>query len=175
MRIVLGFLVLLTLFGGVDVEAGKKKQKNRTPRVVIVRDYTTGAWEGVVEAVVEDFNAVMPEGGPTLRYVGMGAAPCPGWRKHLKPRKRGKRINICDVAEMPCANCAGVVSCVGRILLTTDLAYGHASVVCHEMMHALTGIPDNYGARDDSCVWGWLAQPGSFDVEVLRKAFTRRR
>jgi hypothetical protein len=47
---------------------------------------------------------------------------------------------------------------------------------CHEMMHALTNILDNYGAAPDtSCVWGSLTNPGPFDVAYLKRVYDKQR
>ena len=47
--------------------------------------------------------------------------------------------------------------------------------ICHEFMHATTGIPDNYGAHPDtSCVWGSLSAPGSFDAQFAHKVYAKR-
>ena len=49
------------------------------------------------------------------------------------------------------------------------------NVVCHEFMHATTGIPDNYGARPDtSCVWGDLSAPGSFDAQYAHQVYKQK-
>jgi hypothetical protein len=41
------------------------------------------------------------------------------------------------------------------------------NTVCHELMHALTHIPDNDAGRADSCVWGELDHLGDFDIRYL--------
>ncbi len=47
-----------------------------------------------------------------------------------------------------------------------------ANTVCHELMHAVTGIKDKYDSRlSTSCVWGNLPTPGRFDVAYARKVY----
>ena len=46
------------------------------------------------------------------------------------------------------------------------------STVCHELMHAVTGIKDRYRRRLKSCcVWGSLPTPGRCDVTYARRVY----
>lgn len=44
-------------------------------------------------------------------------------------------------------------------------------IPCHEMMHVVTYIADNYGANPDSCVWGYTEHLGSFDIQHMIDVF----
>jgi hypothetical protein len=158
-------VVLLLVPSAADARRGK--------RVLVIRDYTSAAWDGVIEQTVEDFNAVMPQGGPQLVYERRETAPCD---VRAKQRRRAS-IKVCSVPERPYGGRER-----GQMILLNDTYTGpwydqfRAGVVCHEMMHALTGIPDNYGALpDQSCVWGELSQPGPLDVDRLREMYQRKR
>ena len=49
------------------------------------------------------------------------------------------------------------------------------NTVCHELMHAVTGIKDRYHRRPKtSCVWGSLSTPGRFDVAYARRVYKPR-
>jgi hypothetical protein len=46
------------------------------------------------------------------------------------------------------------------------------NTVCHELMHAVTGINDRYHRRPQrSCVWGSPPTPGRFDVVYARNVY----
>ena len=49
----------------------------------------------------------------------------------------------------------------------------HATnTVCHELMHAVTGIKDRCHRRPkSSCVWGSLPTPGHCDVTYARRVY----
>jgi hypothetical protein len=131
-------------------------------------------FNGMAEEMVNQFNAAMPPKGPIFIYTRLPDQVC------------GAAITICsgDIT---------LVTHDGRhpIGLTwPGESTGHARVVldqvdprmdpfaarqwvlCHEMMHAATGIGDNEGAvPDDSCMWGWRTNLGSFDVHLLYQTY----
>jgi hypothetical protein len=145
----------------LPIEAKRDHRERDKRPVLIVEDHTGAAWKGVVAQTVADFNGVIPKRGPRLRYV-RGKGSC-GW----EPRS----IVICH-DEIALPQFGGTT----RHLVRLDPDYPErANAVCHELMHALTGIADNYDARVDSCVWGRLDAPGPFDVAHLREAFGRHR
>jgi hypothetical protein len=153
--------------GGVDARRGQ--------RVLVVRDYTSEAWAGVVEQTVDDFNAVMPKGGPKLVYERMEPISCV---VHPTQRRRSV-LDICSVPELPSGARAHPRQ---KVILLNDTYTGpyydrfRATTACHEVMHILTRVDDNVGALpDQSCVWGELAQPGPFDIDLLRKTYGRHR
>ena len=53
-----------------------------------------------------------------------------------------------------------------------NLAPTHQNTVCHEMLHALSGVNDGW-SRDGSCVRGTLDAPGPWDVAFLEQAYQR--
>jgi DMSO/TMAO reductase YedYZ molybdopterin-dependent catalytic subunit len=168
MRVLLVLLAILLVLPG---EVGARRGK----RVLVIRDYTSAAWEGVVEQTVADFNAVMPQRGPDLRYERMEATSCEAL---VVPRPRDRFVALCSVAAFD--RDFGALFLRGGVLAFSDRYTGpwydqfRATVVCHEFMHLLTNIPDNDGALpDQSCVWGDLSQPGSFDIDRLRETYRR--
>jgi hypothetical protein len=155
----------------------------RGQRVLVVRDYTSAAWGGVIEQTVEDFNAVMPKRGPHLVYR-RADGPCPASVKR-------PTVAVCEFWHVTVwgAVQGGAVR-ERRIEVSGDpmvLPHGHrARALCHEMMHAITGIRDNHvydpatgittwALPDQSCVWGELSQPGPFDLDRLRQVYQRKR
>jgi hypothetical protein len=166
MRVLLVLLVLLVLPGEVDAR--------RRQRVLVVRDSTSAAWDGVVEQTVADFNAVMPQGGPQLRYERMDAQPC-----IIHPTRR--RRSVLDVCSISHLSSAALAHQRQLVILLNDAYTGpwydqfRATVACHEIMHILTRVDDNDGALpDQSCVWGELSQPGPFDIDLLRQRYGRK-
>jgi hypothetical protein len=155
MRVLLVVLTMLVLLpGGVDARRGQ--------RVLVVRDYTSEAWAGVVEQTVDDFNAMEP-----ISCV-----------VHPTQRRRSV-LDICSVPELPSGARAHPRQ---KVILLNDTYTGpyydrfRATTACHEVMHILTRVDDNVGALpDQSCVWGELAQPGPFDIDLLRKTYGRHR
>lgn len=147
-----------------------------TERTLPVQDFSTNASESLI-AEVADFNAHMPPNGPHLVYQRMDG-PCP------PPYERRHVITACtgDVTPQSAAALTyqrGDPDQPGR-MLSAQMVFDDDLVVtthyvCHEMMHAVTGIWDNYGARnEDSCVWGWwLEQLGPYDIILLNDAYAK--
>jgi hypothetical protein len=162
MRVLLVLLVLLILPGEVEARRGQ--------RVLVIRDYTSASWQGVVAQTVQDFNAVMPQGGPELRYERADEGACPQFRT--------REVAVCLVAADSIAPAVGrvYVADKGAAHIVVSDAYRPTSVLlCHELMHVLTGVGDNYGALpDQSCVHGSLPYPGPFDVDLLGQRYARK-
>ena len=148
-----------------------------TSKSVGVYDYTTAAWRPIVETTVAEFNAMLPARAPSLFYQVMGETPCDQISEQLH---RGG-IVVCNAPMLASGDelgrtvffvSQGQLSRVRITLPEATIAGLRDNVVCHEFMHATTGIPDNYGARPDtSCVWGRLSAPGSFDAQYARKLY----
>jgi hypothetical protein len=149
-------------------------------KTVTVHDYS--GWPEV-PAMVAAFNDAMPKAAPRLRYRAMSG------RCH----KHRTGITVCEATILDDA--AGTFSLVyengwaerGVIRLLTDALHGERRrLVCHELMHVLTGISDRYVVDpetgidggpypDQSCVWGILPGPGSFDVAYAKKVYGKKR
>ena len=43
------------------------------------------------------------------------------------------------------------------------------NTVCHEMMHAYTGVDDNFDSDVNSCVFGDRLSPGTTDVRLMQE------
>lgn len=151
MRYLLPLILLLPL----AVEA-------KSHRTLVVDDYTTQVWWGdTVERTVDDLNAVMPKRGPRLVYVDHPDGGCPA----------GKGIVVCS--DTTGKSLPGVT--YGYTIIVSDGSAQQQNVVCHEFMHVLTGIADNYDTRDDSCVWGRIDSPGPFDADLLKDRYPRKK
>lgn len=143
---------------------------------IIIADYTVHRWSPIVTETVDEFNDVMPGGGPSLTYEQRPSTLC----ADLPPNPARGEVWVC--ASDSVANCGVTVplrhkgSIRGAAIGIPDACLeAGKGVVCHEMMHALTGIPDNYGALPDtSCVWGDLTSPGSWDIALLRDVYSGR-
>jgi hypothetical protein len=164
MRLSIVLLMLTLIPGEADARRGQ--------RVLVVRDYTSAAWGGVVEQTVEDFNAVMPQGGPQLRYQRMEPAPC-----MIPTRQRRAVLDVCSV---PVMEHGGLAYRRPQVIVLNDTGGWQGAalsmIVCHEFMHILAHVHDNTGALpDQSCIWGELSQPGPFDVDRLREMYRRKR
>ena len=147
---------------------------------VRVLDYTTPRWEGLVEGMVGEFNDMLPEAAPRLVYHRMPRRAC----QDLKPHPIVGAIVVCSVATAPFVGMTGVlhdgtttvetrVMLNDRMFLNTRDA---TNTVCHELMHAVTGIKDRYHRRPrTSCVWGSLPTPGRFDAAYARRVYQPRK
>ena len=187
MRTLLIALTLLliapeALAGGGDRRDQRRKER---PTRVIVADYTSPTWDGFVVQAVADFNAILPKSGPRLKYVRMDQVPCENLQVGT-PRGKERKIMVCSGSDprSPGGQSHGWWEAIRPtridlhegIMSRPEAAGERAIVLCHEMMHALTDIPDNYGAAPDtSCVWGSLSSPGPFDVAYIQDLYPREK
>jgi hypothetical protein len=146
---------------------------------VLVRDFTAPAWRPLVVEMVAVFNAALPRRAPRLVYRPMPESRC----EDLSRRARKRRgINVCLIAGDVIAPAAARTPYVsfGRVMhrATVQLSLDRApdlgeTPLCHEFMHATTGIPENREMPkwESSCVWGALDYPGSFDRKYARTVY----
>jgi hypothetical protein len=146
---------------------------------VRVLDYSTSQWDGLVAGMVDEFNVMLPESAPQLVYRRMPQRAC----EDLKPRPYFGAIVVCSVSTAPFVGMTGVLhddtTIVETRVMLNDAAFFNTrdatNTVCHELMHAVTGIKDRYDRRPKtSCVWGSLPTPGRFDVAYARKVYEPR-
>jgi hypothetical protein len=151
-----------------------------TSKSVGVYDYTTAAWRPIVEMTVGEFNAMLPARAPSLSYQVMGETPCDQISEQLH---RGG-IVVCNAPTLASSDELGRTvfyvseGQLSRVRVTLPEATNPTlrdNVVCHEFMHATSGIPDNYGTRPDtSCVWGDLSTPGAFDAQYAHQVYKQK-
>jgi hypothetical protein len=157
--LVLACLTILLAPGEADARKRQRGRERPTPiSEIVIEDRSGAAWSPVVAAMVEEFAAAAPH--LRLRYE-RGAGECTPVRG---------RVVVCE-GDMGSVVAGTIVTYrlvtlgpIDRFPLPTP-----ANVVCHELMHALTGISDNQGSREDSCVWGYLETPGAFDLTWLER------
>ena len=136
-------------------------------RTVIVRDYLPASRKADLEAVVAAFNDVLPKRAPHLRYVAMPEIPCD--KVHAKGQ-----IAVCVDASLQDPETTYVQK--QRVISSAKIAVPTThGALCHEMMHALSDIADDYTFpyMTESCVQGGLETPGPFDVQFLRWAYKK--
>jgi len=165
-RVVVILLALLIVAGGVL--PGETDARRDRKRIIVIYDYTSDALTDVVSQMVAEFAAVMPRSGPKLIYR-RGEGPC------FDGHQQRNVYVVCSARSVPGGRDGFYSHYTHRVDLLEGMpAHHEAPVVCHELMHALTGIPDNYDALpDQSCVWGSLSTPGPFDIEQLALAYAR--
>jgi hypothetical protein len=161
-------------------------------RTVTVYDYSGDGWTPHVAGMVSAYNAVMARPFPWLSYRRMTPTSC----RDVKQRKNSLTVCITDavlrnagggIRWSPDAPHIGTHSMFvvqgDAPPVEWDATYLQ-NVVCHEMMHALTGIQDNYWIDDagvvhwrtgpeDSCVWGHNTTPGSWDVAYAQRVYQK--
>lgn len=168
MRGALSAFVLIVFITGMDTAAMRQ-------RTITLWDYTGDTlWAESIQTVIQDFNAVLPH-GVRLRYAE-GSGKCHSQRGAVSvcvdSRTNNPTVDIIwnRAVTRPLGATINMVH-VERLSRAEDRRHW----LCHELMHALTGVADNYNAMpDDSCVWGNTMTPGPFDVELLQKIKTRR-
>jgi len=154
-------------------------------RRVVVYDYTSPEWRLLIKTAVNQFNAVLPKSAPRFAYQSMRHKSC----RDVRPR-RG--ISVCMDADENFDDpfmTAGTSWELGSRGYSRSLvrirtsAEPDSRVACHEMAHAILGIGEGWTLvdgrmvfpyPDQSCVWGELTSPGSFDVEYARRKYSRR-
>ena len=164
-------LLLVMLIGSATPVMGKHR---RAPEELLVFDYTPPAWQEAIRLTVDRFNAVMPEEGPLLVYVSRAPLTCP------PEPEAADGIAVCWENSTEFGGLSSGERQGAQIVLMEKYTGegDYERMACHEFMHVLTGIPDNYGAApDQSCVWGYLREPGPYDLQILTEEFpmqTRR-
>jgi hypothetical protein len=170
-------LALLVLLLAPDALAAPTAWAEQSVRVL---DYSTPQWDGLVEGMVEEFNGTLPESTPQLVYRRMPQRAC----QDLKSRPFVGAIVVCSVSTAPFVGMTGVLHDGTTIVETRIMlndkkflsTWDATNTVCHELMHAVTGIKDQYDRRPKtSCVWGSLLTPGRFDVAYARKVYEPRK
>jgi hypothetical protein len=155
----------------------KKKRKRQQRDTIVVQDYSSPGWAGVVETLVAQFTAIMPGNAPRLVYsrkppMDCGGLPSPG---------KTPRIAICS--SQVSNESAVATSTIGdkhSLITLYDQHFGsdaryRREIMCHEMMHSLADVGDAYGTNADSCVFGHLDHPGGADAQLLAERFRRRK
>lgn len=159
-------------------------------KVVTVEDRTAPLWNGDVANTVVEINAMLPKHGPRLMYQHMPEIAC------QDAKARRNTIIVCSGDDIG-GNAAGSTDFTlwktggiwGVAIRLSNTYRGDAAeaerIVCHEFMHASTGIGDNsvfdpvtgvrtYPYPDSSCVWGELPDPGSFDIAYAEQVYGKR-
>jgi hypothetical protein len=166
-------LALCVLLLAPDALAAPTVWAKKSVRVL---DYSSPKWAGLVEGMVDEFNGMLPKSAPRLVYRDMRERAC----QDLKPSPVVGAIIVCSMPTAPFVGMTGVLHdgttiVETRIMLNDTLfltTRDATNTVCHELMHAVTGIKDRYQRRPKtSCVWGSLPTPGRFDVAYARKVY----
>jgi hypothetical protein len=173
--LLIGLLALL--LAPTEVLSGPPIWTNETVRVL---DYTTAKWDGMVAGMVDEFNVMLPDTAPDLVYRRMAERSC----EDLGNRTFVGAIVVCSVPTATFVGMTGIWTGRSTMLDTRILLNDRrflnerfaTNTVCHELMHAVTGIRDNYDRRPkSSCVWGNLPTPGRFDAAYARKVYSDQR
>lgn len=139
--------------------------------VVEVRFYGPNDRWLIDKKVWDTMSALMPPNTTTFVPVHSGTGSCPDPPLIARPY-----IVVCYdplmqektgyAAWTPMAIQNGVML---RADIVLDDAYSILpNIHCHEAMHAVTGIADDYGSEQNtSCVHGGLNLPGSFDLKFI--------
>jgi hypothetical protein len=123
---------------------------------------------------------MLPARAPRLLYRAMGETPC----AQISAKLHRGGIVVCTVPSLASDDARGLTEFFVsqgrlsrvRIMLSEESNPGlRDNTVCHEFMHATTGIRDNFDTLlDTSCVWGDLSAPGSFDAKFAHKVYKQK-
>ncbi|MCC6382642.1 MAG: hypothetical protein IT304_09025 [Dehalococcoidia bacterium] len=152
-----------------DMQRRRREARRRVRNGVVVHDAMPEAWQPYITAALEDFNTHLPATAPRLIY------------------QRAEVGRAChDFPRPP----EGIVICLGEGLpsVTWKRMQGFikpqpnprvhgdpARFLCHELMHVVTKIDDNYNSKPgESCVWGRESRLAPFDIAYLQKVFAKQ-
>jgi hypothetical protein len=104
------------------------------------------------------------------------------WVDADRANKPYQSISVCSESELS-GGWSGYVTMwyskwpdiLGRVMMSmdTEAASTRQGLNCHEMMHAVGGVLDDYGADPDgSCIYGYLSYLGPSDVAFLKADYT---
>lgn len=162
----------------VQMEMADGSETVWTARKVNVRIFTNAYWQPLVAEAVAGIEAAMPPKGPRLRIIHEPERSC-DWVN--KQRYSQPTITVCSKDESWYAGSASLVKdhhiiAKERVYLTVitdhDLDFDR-NTACHEMMHAVSWVNDNYAYTQDSCVQGMRVDPGPWDVAYLAQVYQR--
>lgn len=135
--------------------------------VVVVYDHTAGRrWGPIIADQVEALNAALPRGAPRFVYRDAGKKGCE------EIERTRQVISVCSMKRLSRPAAASVTRRGETIhealilLRQRDIRLGHHRV-CHELMHAVTAIPDAYRTEPESCVRGERGAFGAWDIALL--------
>lgn len=190
--LLLALTLLLMAPDALAVATAPNKGAALQTRTVKVFDYSGVGWQFLVAGMVAQYNAAIGKPFPRLIYRRMGSALCDD------VRQRRDALTVCMTESILRGASGGMLTSpdhprVGLrsiIVLEGDAPppdWGQdwaTSVLCHEAMHALTSIRDDYTIEPngqwhwntpglDSCVWGDMMALGSFDVAYAERVYRK--
>jgi hypothetical protein len=154
-------LLLTGTADDADSHKRKKRHKHRE-RTDVIRVIDRTPHGALNREAVEDYTAL----GIPLRYeVGNPADGC---------TREERVIVLCVAKQNPDYAATATVGLPRQgALIAYNSLYSNPSeqVACHEFMHVLGAVGDNYDSDQQSCVWGSrLLDPGPTDLRLLREA-----
>ena len=180
MRVLLALALVAIMAGEVEARLrGGVWKQDRIP----VWDSTAAEWQPFVKRAVHQFNRAMPKNVPRLIYHARIEQPCDDLPVYGDPGG----IRLCLDPDLIGAESRGNTRYIqsGRVLYRAMIRlWPDASetlrdtLICHELMHAVTTAPDSRGGwdrLDTSCVRGALDAPGSWDVGFARRLYRQHR
>jgi len=132
---------------------------------VRVLDYSHEPWPAVVAETTADFAPLL-----ALTYERR-QGECPPMRhKSRRGHKRPVAIIVCSQPQL--GHLGASTWQTRRIWLNDDASAGHDGlsrhrIACHEFVHIFSRQGDNYGSDPNSCMWGYLDEPGSTDIALI--------
>lgn len=139
--------------------------------IVVVKDHTAGRrWGPIIERQVDALNDALPRGAPRFVYRDVGKQPCD------EISRERQAISVCSQKRFSRPAAASVTRRQQTIqealivLRQGDIRLGQHRV-CHELMHAVTPIPDAYRTEPRSCVRGELTSFGAWDIALLAEEY----
>lgn len=174
-------LVLFLLVPTANARPGGTGAVWKGAKTVTVWDYSSDEWEPVVARAVQEMNKALPRNAPRLRLKDQSPKSCDA----VKARKPPKNAII--ICSRESGHYAGSMHGhvnnhtfdKGVVYLTLIGVPGHdehpldfhQNTACHELMHGVSNVNDDYTADRDSCVHGDNPSPGSWDRKYLKRTY----
>ncbi len=149
-----------------------------TQKNVEVRIYAGDYGTPILVEAVEGIAAALPGRGPNLRISRFGPKDCDSLREQ---RFKKPTITICEQEPTWYAGSTWLRDRHGMVkgdqawvdvVWSGDRDYDR-NTACHEMMHAISWVDDDYQADRDSCVHGDNPTPGRWDRDYLAAVYQR--
>jgi len=167
-------VLALSLLTVSNAEAKKHHHKHPQPfqrEIWYIINQLPSQWTPQLQETVADFNANMPEKGPLLVVIKGDPVICDTQIK--------RTITVCGGdGEYAGGEYWGLAWGIGHSEMSIwmdvegewipDSPDEVEATLCHELMHEVGLIDDNYNAMPDtSCVWGNLTDLGPWDIARL--------
>jgi hypothetical protein len=178
LAVLVSLLTLPAVWTVAERDGGHRRTEREQARregKVVVEDYTSAAWDGIVAETVEDFRAAMPQSGIRLDYVRKRAVDC-----FDVPAKRHdrRRLVVCVAGKMTPGIGGRATAHLtdfrnAAIWVRGDGPNIDGKTMCHEMLHVMAGVAHQSPEPVDYC--DWAGELTARDVAYLQETYSKKK